>query len=56
MDGMVTKVAEIRQKLSNVEHQLETAKIEVTKPFPQKAELEEKMNRLTALNALLNFK
>ena len=55
MDGMVTKIAEIRQKLSNVEHQLETAKIEVTKPFPQEAELKEKMDRLTMLNALLNM-
>uniref|UniRef100_UPI0040572CF7 hypothetical protein n=1 Tax=Agathobacter sp. TaxID=2021311 RepID=UPI0040572CF7 len=45
MDGMVTKVAEIRQKLSNVEHQLETAKIEVTKLFPQESELKEKMDR-----------
>ena len=55
MDAMVTKIAEIRQKLSNVEHQLETAKIEVTKPFPQEAELKEKMDRLTMLNALLNM-
>ena len=55
MDGMVTKMAEIRQKLTNVEHQLETAKIEVTKPFPQEVELKEKMERLTTLNALLNM-
>ena len=55
MDGMVTKMAEIRQKFANVEHQLETAKIEVTKPFPQEVELKEKMERLTTLNALLNM-
>ena len=36
-------------------HQLETAKVEVTKPFPQEAELAEKLERLTELNALLNM-
>ena len=41
-------------KLSNVEHQLETAKAEVNRPFAQEAELSEKLDRLTALNALLN--
>jgi len=38
-----------------VERQLETAKIEVTKPFAQEAELAEKLERLAALNALLNM-
>ena len=38
---------EVAQKLENVEHQLETAKVEVTKPFPQEAELAEKLERLT---------
>lgn len=52
----VTMTAEEAQtKLSNVEHQLETAKAEVDKPFPQEAELSEKLDRLTALNALLNM-
>lgn len=45
----------VAQKLDNVEHQLETAKVEVTKPFPQEAELAEKLERLTELNALLNM-
>ena len=35
--------------------QLETAKEEVTKPFAQEAELAEKLERLSALNALLNM-
>lgn len=39
----------------NVERQLETAKAEVTKPFAQEAELSEKLERLSALNALLNM-
>ena len=42
-------------KLENVERQLETAKVEVTKPFAQEAELAEKLERLSALNALLNM-
>ena len=35
--------------------QLETAKAEVTKPFAQEAELAQKLERLSALNALLNM-
>ena len=38
-----------------MEHQLETAKIEVEKPFAQEQELSEKLERLTELNALLNI-
>ena len=55
LDGMTGKMADVEQKLANVEHQLETAKVEVTKPFPQEAELSEKMERLAELNALLNM-
>ena len=42
-------------KLENVEHQLEIAKVEVTKPFEREAELSEKLERLAELNALLNM-
>ena len=55
LEGMGKKMEEVAQKLENVEHQLETAKVEVTKPFPQEAELAEKLERLTELNALLNM-
>lgn len=55
LEGMNGKMKTVEQKLDNVEHQLETAKIEVTKPFPQEAELAEKLERLTELNALLNM-
>ncbi len=55
LDGMTGKMADVEQKLANVEHQLETAKVEVTKPFPQEAELSEKLERLAELNALLNM-
>ena len=55
LEGMNKRMEEVAQKLENVEHQLETAKVEVTKPFPQEAELAEKLERLTELNALLNM-
>ena len=55
LEGMGKRMEEVAQKLENVEHQLETAKVEVTKPFPQEAELAEKLERLTELNALLNM-
>ena len=42
-------------KLSNVEHQLETARAEINKPFAQEAELSEKLDHLTALNAFSNM-
>ena len=52
---MDKELAEARTKLENVSHQLETAKIEVQKPFPAEQELKEKMERLAALDALLNM-
>ena len=55
LDAMPAQLAEIKQKRVNVEHQLETAKIEVEKPFPKEAELKEKQERLNALNSLLNM-
>ena len=53
--GMTGKMEAVAQKLENTEQQLETAKTEVMKPFPQEAELAEKMERLAELNALLNM-
>ena len=50
-----TQLMEAQTKLETVKHQLETAKVEVTKPFAQEAELAEKLERLSALNALLNM-
>ena len=52
---MPTQLEEAQTKLANVEHQLETAKAEVDKPFPQEAELAKKLERLAELNALLNM-
>ena len=55
LEAMPVQLEEAQTKLSNVEHQLETAKAEVDKPFPQEAELSEKLERLAELNALLNM-
>ena len=55
LEAMPTQLEEAQTKLSNVEHQLETAKAEVDKPFPQEAELSEKLERLAELNSLLNM-
>ena len=49
------KLAESEQKLETVQQQLATAQEEVKKPFPKEIELNEKMERLSELNALLNM-
>ena len=49
------KLTESEQKLETVQQQLATAQEEVKKPFPKEAELNEKMKRLSELNALLNM-
>jgi len=55
LESMPKDLDNAKVKLENVERQLETAKSEVTKPFAQEAELKEKLDRLSALNALLNM-
>ena len=55
LDGMAGELSEAETKLNNVTRQLETAKLEVQKPFPEEAELKEKMERLAQLDALLNM-
>ncbi len=55
LESMPKQLAEAQTKLETVERQLETAKVEVTKPFAQEAELAEKLERLSTLNALLNM-
>ena len=41
--------------IEDIEKQLETAKIEVQKPFPKEEELKEKMKKLEELNILLKL-
>ena len=55
MEGMTKQLEDAIAKLSNVEQQLETAKIEVGKPFPQEQELNDKLTRLAELNSLLDM-
>ncbi len=55
LESMTKQLAEAQTKLESVERQFETAKAEVEKPFAQEAELAEKLDRLSALNALLNM-
>jgi tagatose-1,6-bisphosphate aldolase len=55
LESMQKQLAEAQTKLETVGHQIEMAKAEVTKPFAQEAELAEKLDRLSALNALLNM-
>ena len=49
------KLPEAESKLATLQTQLETAREEVKKPFPQTTELEEKSARLAELNSLLNM-
>lgn len=55
MENMSKQLEEAIAKLANVEQQLETAKIEVDKPFPQEQELNDKLKRLAELNSLLDM-
>lgn len=55
LSAMENELTKEKEQLSNTEKQLENAKEEVIKPFAQEAELNEKMNRLAELNALLNM-
>ena len=50
-----TALLEMCKEMETVERQLETAKVEATKPFAQEAELAEKLERLSVLNALFNM-
>ena len=55
LEGFADSLEESKRKLSTLEQQLETAKEEVAKPFPQEQELIQKEARLSELNALLNM-
>ena len=55
IESMPKQLEEAQIKLETVQNQLATAKVEVKKPFAQEAELAEKLERLAALDALLNM-
>ena len=55
MNELPDNLSRCREVLETVKSQLESAKIEVQKGFPQEKELEEKVARLGELNALLDM-
>lgn len=55
LDNIPKHIARAKQNLQTYESQLEDAKIEVMKEFPKEADLKEKTDRLSELNALLNM-
>ena len=55
LESYPEKMAEAEQRLETVQEQLANAKAEVGKPFPKEEELNQKLERLSELNALLNM-
>jgi N12 class adenine-specific DNA methylase/adenine-specific DNA methylase len=55
LESYPEKMTEAEQRLETVQEQLANAKEEVGKPFPKEAELNQKLERLSELNALLNM-
>ena len=56
LDNIEKRIPEERDKLDNIQKQLETAKVEVQKDFSQEQDLKDKQKRLSELNAELNIK
>lgn len=52
---MPERLKNVQSQLDNLYSQMETAKAEVGKPFPQEAELQQKSARLAELNAELDI-
>ncbi|MBQ9716532.1 MAG: helicase SNF2, partial [Clostridia bacterium] len=55
LNQIPARIQAAQAQLENVQNQLETAKAEVNKPFPQEEELRTKSARLNELNAELNI-
>ena len=55
LEAIPQKLAEAERKLETVQGQLKNAMEEVKKPFPKEEELNQKLERLSELNALLNM-
>ena len=55
LEAIPQKLAEAERKLETVQGQLKNAMEEVKKPFPKEEELNQKLERLSELNALLNL-
>ena len=55
LEGLAKPLAVCEQQLENLRQQMETAKVEMERPFPQEEELKTKSQRLAELNVLLNL-
>lgn len=55
LDSIEKRLENSREQLATLNEQLETAKSELGKPFPQEDELQEKLARLAELNAILDI-
>ena len=55
LESYPEKLAEAEQRLETVQEQMTNAKEKVGKPFPKEEELNQKLERLSELNALLNM-
>jgi len=55
LNGMAERLTTVQGKLDSLYSQMETAKQELGKPFPQEAELKTKSARLAELNIALNI-
>ena len=55
LNGMSDRLTAVKDKLDSLYSQMETAKAELGKPFPQEQELRTKSARLAELNIALNI-
>ena len=55
LNAIPTRMENVKASLENLYRQMEEAKAEIGKPFPQEAELQEKSARLAELNAQLDI-
>lgn len=55
IDGLEKRLEISKEELANTNTQFETAKAEEKRPFPQEAELQEKIKRLAAVEVLLKM-
>lgn len=55
LERIPNKIAEMLARAENVHQQMEAARLELEKPFPQEAALSQKSSRLAELNAILDL-
>ena len=55
LEAIKEKIPDEKLRIEDIEKQLEIAKIEVQKPFPQEELLNEKMKKLEEINILLKL-